>query len=287
MNIGIIGVGVVGGSTGKVLATKHRVMYYDKFKDKYKDISKIAREAEIVFTCVPTPMKPSGEMDYSAIHNSLEYLLDNVRKISRNPRDIINVIRSTAVSGTTDRFAEQYPFRFAFNPEFLREKTAEEDMKNTDRVVIGANSPDVHEKIMDMYKEVFPNANYFSTDIRTAEMIKYAANVTLAAQTMIANEIHQICDVSGVDYSKVRNIISHDKRIGTNTQVPGPDGDLGFGGKCFPKDLNAFIHLARDNGYDPHLLTEVWRSNLKVREYHDWLDIKGATTGNGFDEKKV
>ncbi|MEN9625756.1 MAG: hypothetical protein RL557_84 [archaeon] len=278
MKIGIIGAGVVGGITGKILATKHEVSYYDKFKSEFHDITKVAA-AEIIFICVSTPMKPSGEMDYSAIHNSLEYLLQNIQ---RDPRDTIVIIRSTAVSGTTDALAKKFPFQFAFNPEFLREKHAEEDMKNTSRIVIGANNKQVNDKVVAMYKELFPNATYLSTDIKTAEMIKYAANVFLASQIAIANELFGICTAVGVDYNTVKDAILHDDRIGKNIQVPGHDGDFGFGGKCFPKDLNGLMYLARNHHYRPYLLEEVWRLNSSVRKKKDWLDIQGATTDNDF-----
>jgi UDP-glucose 6-dehydrogenase len=146
MKLGIIGAGVVGVATGRALESKHSVFYYDKFKkdlSSQENINRIASEAEIVFVCVPTPMRPSGEMDYSAIYSSLEQLLTASNFVRRNPYSLVIVIRSTAVSGTTDKVAEKFPFRFAFNPEFLREKHAEEDMRNTNRVVIGANEKSV------------------------------------------------------------------------------------------------------------------------------------------------
>ena len=77
-----------------------------------------------------------------------------------------------------------------------------------------------------------------------------------------------------------------DDRIGKNLQVPGPDGDFGFGGKCFPKDLNALIYLARENMYRPYLLEEIWRLNEKLRKNKDWLEIEGATTTKNFEENK-
>lgn len=285
MKLGVIGTGIVGGATGTTLSTRHEIMYYDKFKTPYntsEHLDVIAREARAVFVCVPTPMKPSGAMDYSAIYNSLDALLDAATRVERSPRELIAVIRSTAVSGTTDEVAKLYPFRFAFNPEFLREKHAKEDMMKTTRVVIGANETDVGEFLVGIYQEVFPQAQYIGTDIKTAEMIKYAANVILASQIAIANEIYRICEGVGVQYNQVKEVILHDPRIGSNIDVPGHDGDFGFGGKCFPKDLRALIHVAREHNVEPYLLDEVWRSNLAVRKKKDWLDIKGATSGNTF-----
>lgn len=285
MNIGIIGVGVVGGATGKVLETKHQVRYYDKFKpglSHEENLEAIARESEIAFICVPTPMKPSGEMDYSTIYSSLDQLLAATQTVGRPPEELITIIRSTAVSGTTDDAARKFPFQFAFNPEFLREKYAEEDMQNTTRITLGARSPHVHNMLMMMYSSVFPNATYNCISTKDAEMVKYARNVMLAGQIGIANELHRVCQAIGVDYQIVKESMLEDTRIGRNIDVPGHDGDFGFGGKCFPKDLRAFTYLAREHNVEPYLLDEVWRSNLNVRKSKDWLDIKGATTNNNF-----
>lgn len=113
-------------------------------------------------------------------------------------------------------------------------------------------------------------------------MIKYSANVMLAGQIALANEIYQICKVIDVDYETVKNIIQLDNRIAKNITVPGHDGELGFGGKCFPKDLNALIYLAREKMYRPYLLEEIWRLNEKLRKNKDWLDIPGATSDKKF-----
>lgn len=289
MKIGIIGVGVVGGATAKVLERVHEIYLYDKYKEPHnseKNLEELAMNSESVFVCVPTPMKPSGEIDYSSIHNSVHQLLEAIEINKRNPEDLLVIIKSTAVSGTTDELAEKYPFKFAFNPEFLREKHALEDMEKTDRIVIGANDEESAKKMLDIYRPLFPNVNYVITNRKTAEMIKYAANVMLAGQIAMANEIYQVCKSVGVDYNVVKEAMLLDNRIGRNIDVPGPDGDFGFGGKCFPKDLNALIYLARGVMYRPYLLEEVWRLNEKVRKNKDWLDIPGATSGNNNFTKK-
>ncbi len=275
--------GVVGGTTAKVLSKIHEIHLYDKFKEEYKDIQGLIN-SEVVFICVPTPMKKSGEIDYSSIYSSLDFLSELAIKNNKYP---LIIIRSTAVSGTTDKLAEKYPkFRFVFNPEFLTEKDALKDMGDTSRIVIGANDEESKEKVLAVYKPIFPNAKYILVDRKTAEMIKYAANVFLASQVGIANEIYNICQVLGVDYNIVKESILLDNRIGKNINVPGPDGDFGFGGKCFPKDLNALIYLAREYMYRPYLLEEVWRLNERVRKNKDWFKIKGATSENSFDKKE-
>ncbi|MCH8945322.1 MAG: UDP-glucose/GDP-mannose dehydrogenase family protein [Nanoarchaeota archaeon] len=282
MKLGFMGMGFVGGTTAKILGKKHEILPYDKYKQEYSDPS-ILKDAEVVFICVPTPMKPSGEMDYSSIHTSLETLIEET--LEKDESSLV-IIRSTAVSGTTDSLEEKYPFNFVFNPEFLREKHALKDMKNTNRIVIGANRKEDFEKAAEVYRPLFPNAKYINVDRKTAEMIKYAANAILAGQVALANEIYQICEVTGVDYDKVKKTILLDERVARNIDVPGPDGDFGFGGKCFPKDLNALIYLARENKYRPYLLEEVWRSNEAVRKEKDWLNIPGATSKNNDFNKK-
>jgi UDPglucose 6-dehydrogenase len=283
MKIGIIGVGIVGGTTAKVLEKKHELFLYDKFKSEYnseKRLEDLALNSEVTFICVPTPMKITGEIDNSSVYNSLNQLLEETKKIERNFEDILVTIRSTAVSGTTDKLADKYPFRFAFNPEFLREKYAIEDMENTDRIVIGANDEKSINQMKEIYRPLFPNARYIITTRKEAEMIKYAANVTLASQITTANEIYQICKAVGVNYDTIKEAILTDSRIGRNIDVPGPDGDFGFGGKCFPKDLKALIRLSQEKEYDPYLLQEIWRTNERLRKNKDWLKIKGATSGN-------
>ncbi|MAH49345.1 hypothetical protein CMI37_26195 [Candidatus Pacearchaeota archaeon] len=279
MKIGIIGMGFVGGTTAQVLGLNHEILPYDKYKEEYQNIS-LLKQAEVIFICVPTPMKSNGEIDYSPIHDSMGKVNNLFQSETNKP---LIAIRSTAVSGTTEKLEEKYPFHCVFNPEFLRQESAIKDMLNTNRIVIGANRQEDFEKLESVYKPLFPNAEYISVDTKTAEMIKYSANVMLIGQTAIANELYQICQALNVDYETVKNTILLDSRIGKNINVPGHDGDLGFGGKCFPKDLNALIYLARENMYRPYLLEEIWRLNERVRKNKDWLDIKGATSSKTFD----
>ncbi len=278
MKLGFIGMGIVGGTTAKVLKKVHEIFPYDKYKKKYKN-KEVLKEAETVFICVPTPMKPSGEIDYSPMHNSLEMLAEVTSNMPEAKKPLV-VIRSTAVSGTTDIFEEKFPFHFAFNPEFLTEKNALEDMLSINRIVIGANREEDYKKVKQIYEPIFPSAKYIHVNRKTAEMIKYVANVMLTGQIALANELYQICKILKVDYDEIKDVISLDERIGKNINVPGPDGNLGFGGKCFPKDLRALTYLARENGYNPNLLEEIWRLNEKIRKEKDWLEIPGAISEN-------
>ena len=274
MKIGIIGMGFVGGTTAKVLEEAHEIIPYDKYKKEYRNPIKLA-EAEVVFVCVPTPAKPNGDIDLSIIHDSIQIL----SKVTKETKPLV-VIRSTTVPGTADKLGEEYPFNFASNPEFLREKHALEDMKKTKRIIIGANNDSDYEKILMVYKPIFPHAKYINVDRKTAEMIKYISNIMLIGQIALANEIYQICKALNVDYDFVKNALLMDDRIARNISVPGPDGDLGFGGKCFPKDLRALMYLSKEKGYNPQLFEEVWRLNERIRKNKDWLKIPGTTSKN-------
>ncbi|MBU2052996.1 MAG: nucleotide sugar dehydrogenase [Nanoarchaeota archaeon] len=274
MKIGIIGFGFVGKTFVKVFKEYFEVSIYDKFKEDYKN-PEVLNNSEIIFICVPTPMMESGEIDLSIIHESMELL--SSMKFKEKP---LIVIRSTVVPGTVDSLKEKYDFEIISNPEFLREKTAVEDFKKSNRIVIGADKIENSEKLESLYKIISPNIKYVKVDSKTAEMIKYASNVTLSGQIAIANEIYQICKVLGVDYDIVREALLCDSRIGRNIEVPGHDGNFGFGGKCLPKDLNALIYLLFEKGYNPKLLREIWELNKRIRKNKDWENIPGATSQN-------
>ncbi len=292
MKIGIIGMGFVGGTTAKVLNRSHEIYPYDKFKEPYntkKNLEALARNSESVFICVPTPMQRTGAIDYSAIHNSLAQLLGEVYECGKKPEELLVIIRSTATSGTTDELAENYKFKFAFNPEFLREKHALEDMRNTTKIIIGAEEPEIVEKLMSIYKSIFPNAVYRIRNRKTAEMDKYANNFMLTLQILGANIIYNLCKKAGISYEEVKEDLLLDSRIGRNIEVPGHDGFQGVGGKCFPKDLKALtdkgIKLGSEKE-DIEFLNALWRYNLYLRgeEGQDWIKIKGATSQNLYEK---
>jgi nucleotide sugar dehydrogenase len=282
MKIGFVGMGFVGGTTYQVFKQSFECIGYDKYKEEFsKNFSQLSG-CNIIFISLPTPMQKDGKIDLSIIHSALLELkqLDFAKKP-------LVVLRSTIVPGSTDSMAKEFgQFRFAFSPEFLRENHALEDFKNSNKVVFGVADKKDYDELMEIYSRFLPNATYFQTDIKTAEMVKYASNCTLASQIIIANEINAICDKSGIDYQTVLKIISLDNRIGKNMSVPGFDGLHGFGGKCFPKDLSALIAYSKEIGYNPEFFQQVWNSNLKFRERKDWEDIPGATSNNlNFNKK--
>lgn len=279
MKIGMIGFGVIGKALYHILKNKFEIFIYDKYQEGYKDLQNVVKNCEIFFVSLPTPMKQNREIDLEYIEDALSLLS---KELEKNKKTGIVVLRSTIVPGTTELLQKKYSnMNLVFNPEFLTERNALKDMEETSRIVLGGEKEFV-KKIEEIYKKVFPNADYIITNSRTAEMSKYASNATLAGQVMIANEIYQICQKLKIDYDIVKNSLLLDSKIGTNINVPGPDNDFGFGGKCLPKDLNAIICLSKSIGYNPELLEQIWNSNLKLRKNQNWKDIKGAVSENKF-----
>lgn len=275
MNIGIVGMGNVGGALAKALKRGHDIFGYDKYIKKFSNITPITK-CSVIFLTVPTPMKLSGEIDLHSIYDSINALISAGLK-----RKTLIVLKSTAVSGTTDRLAKDFhALNFAFVPEFLREKTAEQDMLHAKRIVIGAETKAVHELIKTIFIDAKygKNCTYVLVNRKTAEAIKYASNVYLANKITFANELYNICEKLDVNYNIVVDAICLDKRINRQYgwDVPGDNNKRGFGGRCFPKDLKALIYLAKERGYSPYLLEEIWRSNLNFRGEQDWLEIDGV-----------
>ena len=215
-------------------------------------------------------MKENGECDIGIVEKEII----KIDQYSTEPKII--VIKSTVPPGTTKKIdTKSKNINIVFNPEFLTEQNFIEDFKKQNRIVIGGNEKSV-QVIEEVYKRVFPSTTIIKTDATTAEMIKYLTNTFLATKVSFANEIKMICDKIDVDYDEVVEYSLYDKRLGnSHWAVPGPDGKLGFGGSCFPKDINALIYFAKEKGLDLDLLQSVWETNLKVRPEKDWEDLKG------------
>jgi len=152
-------------------------------------------------------------------------------------------------------------FDVASNPEFLREGSSVEDMRNPDRVVIGSDSKKALEKLRKIYDHL--NTIIVETDLRSAEMIKYASNSFLATKISFINEMAQICERAGADVSQVAYGMGLDRRVGKYFLRAG----IGYGGSCFPKDVAAFVHLAEENGYNFDLLKVVQKINQEQIDF--------------------
>ena len=215
--------------------------------------------SDICFIAVGTPMDEDGSAD-------LEYVLAAAKEIGQlMSHDLVVVNKSTVPVGTADKVQQtikkeldkrgvNYNFHVASNPEFLKEGTAVENFMRPDRVVIGSDSPDVVENLKELYAPFIRNHERFIImDVHSAEMTKYAANAMLATRISFMNEMANICERVGADINNVRFGIGSDSRIGYNFLYAG----CGYGGSCFPKDVQALIKTAADNGYNPRILKEV------------------------------
>ena len=133
--------------------------------------------------------------------------------------------------------------------------------------------------LVDLYDERFPGTKTFLLDSESTEMIKYVANCFFATKISYFNEVNQICKKLNLNFNEVMEGVLSDGRIGvSHFQVPGHDGKEGFGGTCFPKDLNSFINLMKDNNVNPNVLEAAWKTNLEVRSEKDWENFSSAVT---------
>ena len=276
MNIGIVGQGYVGSAVKEVFSKHYDVETYDLDKDKctVDYLEDLVELANIIFVCVPTPMKKDGSCDTSIVEAVVKDINDMV--VSRNVSGRIVAIKSTIPPGTTNRLNKECEnISVIFNPEFLTEANFIDDFKNQNRIIIGGERPS-STKLRQVYSLAFPNATIVKTGSITAEMVKYFTNTFLATKVSFANEMKLICDGLNIDYDKVVEYSTYDERLGkSHWAVPGPDGKLGFGGSCFPKDLNALIKLAEELNIPANVLASAWGTNLNVRPEQDWKELKG------------
>jgi len=292
-NICVIGVGYVGLVTGACLADLgNHVICLNRNKEKSDNLKKgilpiyepglqeivvrnykagrldfttsyeeALRGADLVFIAVGTPPGSEGEADLSHV----EAAAKGIARAMTGPLIIVN--KSTVPIGTGDWVAtvvrknkdNDLPFAVVSNPEFLREGSAVHDFMNPDRVVLGSLDREAAEEVAQLYHPL--GCPILITDLRTAEMIKYASNAFLATRISFINEIASICEALGADVKEVARGMGMDKRIGLTYLEAG----LGWGGSCLPKDVRALAHMAATHGAHPQLLRAVMEINHDQR----------------------
>jgi UDPglucose 6-dehydrogenase len=215
-------------------------------------------------------MKKNGTQDISLIEKFFEDV--SLLNISKKP---IYILKSTVLPGTTSRLEKKFNLDIVFCPEFLTEKTAKLDMLTQSRIVIGGVNYLV-DKVKELFEARFGSKHYIITDTNSAEFIKYMSNNFLALEISFMNEYYNLVKNIGGDWKSITEGFVSDPRIGnSHTQVPGHDGKKGFGGTCFPKDINAIIEFSKQNGIEMPTLEAAWETNLKVRPEQDWKLLKG------------
>ena len=157
----------------------------------------------------------------------------------------------------------------------MTEANSIEDFKNQTRIILGGPRP-YTTQVKTMFRKAYPHIPIIKTGYKTAEMVKYFINNFLSTKVSFANEMYQICKSLDIDYDKVTEYALFDQRIGrSHLAVPGPDGDFGYGGHCFPKDLDAMLYLASTMGIKPVILRATKEKNNKVRNNRDWEAMLG------------
>ena len=268
--IGIVGNGFVGNSVAFGFSPTHEVRIHDKDPKKNLNTIEEVLECDYVFVCVPTPMNQNGSINLDVVHKALQEIK------SKNTKNNILILKSTMIPGTVKTLQHKYPsLNIVFNPEFLTERTAKLDFLTQARIILGGDKK--HTSIVkQLFEERFMHSYVIETDTTTAELIKYMNNVFFSSKVSIMNEFKQVCDKVGADWNVALKGFAADGRIGdSHLNVPGPDGKMGFGGSCFPKDINAFISLAESYGVDVHTIKGAWATNLEVRPEKDWEELKG------------
>jgi len=263
--IGIIGKGFVGGAMYENFKDVFNTLVWDTDESKRNvaTFKEFVEQSEIIFVCVPTPSRQDGSCDTSIVGS----VLDDIAQVDR--RKYV-VIKSTVTPGTTSRYASDFNMTIGFNPEFLTEANAHNDFRNQRLIVIGADDPGLATVMTQLYYEfnsaVDNVAHVIQRTTKEAELFKYLANSFLATKVIFANEFKILCDKVDVDYGRIAELAVLDKRLGhTHWRVPGPDGQYGFGGSCFPKDTSALLSYADEVGTALWMLTEATYINEDLR----------------------
>lgn len=294
MNIAVVGTGYVGLVTGTCFAeTGNHVICVDIDKEKVQklkdgkvpiyephldvlfernirqgrlhfttDLKSAVDQAQIIFLALPTPPGEDGSAD-------LKYVLGVAEELGKIITDYKVVVdKSTVPVGTAEKVREaiarnaKTPFDVASNPEFLREGYAVDDFLKPDRVVVGTSSARAQKVMENLYKPFVRQGNpIIFMDERSAELTKYAANAFLATKITFMNEIANFCEAVGADVDKVRIGMGTDTRIGKRFLFPG----IGYGGSCFPKDVQALAKSGKDAGYDFKVISSVMQVNERQK----------------------
>jgi nucleotide sugar dehydrogenase len=261
--IGIFGLGIVGTAVynGFLFNGSIDKIYRYDINNKYDKIGETVLNSDIIFICVPTPTIVKRNR-YRQDLSFLDKAIDLINLITKEEKDI--VIKSTVLPGTTRSYSIKYPeYNFIFNPEFLTARTANQDFLNQKQIILGGH---YFTNIEQLYLEEFPNIPVKKVSWEEAELLKYTANVFYATKVGFSNQIYEICNKLGISYNTIKNLFIDNGWVSPmHLDVPGPDGKLGFGGTCFPKDIQAFISCGEWLGFDMDMFKSVNSFNRKIR----------------------
>ncbi len=264
-SIGIIGCGFVGSAILNGFKYYTEVKVYDKFKENLDSLEDVVSQ-NVLFVCVPTPEGEDGSCDTGIVREVLLEVNSAQSVLSDTPCKPV-IIKSTIPPGFCATLQAECPsLEIIHSPEFLTERIAGLDFATQTRVILGRDRG-VSQPVLDLFRSVFPGIQLMLCPWDVAALAKYGLNTFFATKISFFNELKQICDALGVDFSDVAYLMKNDGRISRHhMDVPGHDGKLGFGGACFPKDMSALISVAKAAGVDPKVLEAVIAKNDEVRE---------------------
>ena len=286
--IGIIGNGFVGSSVSFGFSPQTGcdgvdIKIYDKDESNATHtMSEVVNDSDVIFVSVPTPSNTDGSINLDIVYD----VFNNIEKCREEGSEPVLLLRSTVTPGTTRKLQIGFHnLRIVFNPEFLTERSAKLDFINQSRFVLGGNVVDTT-IVAELYKWRFgQHIPVIKTDYETAELIKYMNNTFFATKVSFMNEMKLVSDEVGANWEHCVEGFSLDGRVGhSHLNVPGPDGKMGYGGSCFPKDIQAMINFMNRMGVSPNVLEGSWKTNLEVRPEEDWKELKGRAV---VDEQEI
>jgi UDPglucose 6-dehydrogenase len=268
IKLGVIGNGFVGEAISFAFSTITDIYIHDKDPSRSLNDSESVHNCNFVFICVPTPMLIDGSQDLSYVESVFE-------KATNKP---IYIIKSTVLPGTTDYLTKKFSnFKIIFSPEFLTERTAKLDMLTQSRIILGGDFK-LTEKAKYLFNKRFKTKNIIQTDSKTAELTKYMNNAFFATKVSIMNEFKLLCDKIGANWEEALQGFVSDGRIGdSHLNVPGHDGKIGYGGTCFPKDINALLFFSKKHKIEMNTISGGWKTNLNIRPNKDWETKEGRS----------
>ncbi|MBK7535751.1 MAG: UDP-glucose/GDP-mannose dehydrogenase family protein [Myxococcales bacterium] len=261
--VGIIGYGYVGHATGYSLSQVAEVSWHDPKVTGSRSFNELARWADALFVCVPTPRGETGAADLGVVREVVSQLAG-----LRITSPIL--LKSTVPPGTTEGLARSWPtLAMVCCPEFLRESTHIEDASAPARVVLGWSSTaseSTRALVRDLYVRRFPSVPRVELPSLAAEFLKYASNALFGVKVSFANEMAELARRVGVDWEAVRSALVLDSRVGDgHLAVPGPDGRYGFGGSCLPKDLAGLLAVAAALNVELEVVASAVHANRRWR----------------------
>lgn len=278
-SVGVIGMGFVGGALARGLVHYTNMMCYDKYKNigSLHDVCK----QDILFVAVPTPMKEDGNVDTSIVDSVLAEIdreAQNEEAHDFHSKPV--VLRSTLPPPFFDAAQKRYgSLEILYMPEFLTERTADLDFIMSTRFIIGAKGGKqtyAVYRLRELFESRFPGTRIAIMQWEEASMVKYATNNFFTVKLSFFNELYKICQLTDSNPKTVIEELLQDGRIGrSHFQVPGHDGDFGWGGHCFPKDNRGFSYFAKQLGGETLMADAAWDVNEKVRKNRDWEKMKG------------